>query len=255
MANGDVDPAGNQQQQPLQSVHAASVLSGLHTALHVEPPEEPLEADPLDPLPLVVEPLLLAEPLLPVLLLVEPPSLAEPLLPVLLLVEPLSRAEPLLPVLLLVEPLSLAEPLLPVLLLVEPLPLAEPLLVDPLLLVLLPSLPPPSSLGEPPVPLVLLLQAASPTVDEAPITTTTRNRLSIFMTGGIPRKKGQSPPVTVSVAEGRASRAAWPPGTLCPRRNSTPRTVRFVTNDALECQPGKAHVGTRPRSSAVRCPS
>jgi hypothetical protein len=176
VANGDVDPAGNQQQQPLQSVHCESVLSGLHTELHVEPPEDPLEADPLDPLPLP-----------PVPLLVEAPLLAAPLLPVLLLVEAPLLAEPSLPVPLLVEPPLLAEPLLPV---------------------SLPSLPPPSSLEETPVPLVLLLQAASPTVDEAPVTTTTRNSLSIFMSGDIPRRTHRGPPVTVSSADARTSLAA-----------------------------------------------
>jgi hypothetical protein len=33
---GDVDPAGNQQQQPLQSVHVATCVSAWHTALHDE---------------------------------------------------------------------------------------------------------------------------------------------------------------------------------------------------------------------------
>jgi hypothetical protein len=93
----EVDPAGNQQQQPLQSVHDETCGSGLHAALHDEesPPVFDFAASgvPVDPL--------------------------------------------------------------------------EP---DPL-----------SSLEEPPVPLVLLLQAASPTVDDAPMATMTWKSFSIFM--------------------------------------------------------------------------
>ena len=94
---GEVEPAGNQQQQPLQSVHDATSGSGLHTALHDE------ESPPL-------------------------PDFAASIAPV------------------------------------------DPLEPDPL-----------SSLEGPPVPLVLLLQAASPTVDDAPMATMTWKSLSIFM--------------------------------------------------------------------------
>jgi hypothetical protein len=182
--NGDTDPAGSQQQQPLQSVHAAFVLSGLHSELQAEPPD-PLEVDPLDPLPPAP---LLAEPLL------FPPLLAEPLLLAPLLAEPLLLAPPL------------AEPLLLAPLLAEPLLLA-PLLADPLTL-LLPSSPPSAPLEEPPVPLVLSLQAASPTVDEAPITTTAWNKRSILMAGSMSLGKRRCPHGTVSTAEARTSHLA-----------------------------------------------
>jgi hypothetical protein len=72
--------------------------------------------------------------------------------------------------------------------------LAVPLPLVPLLLV--------------PSPADPLLQAARPTVDEAPITTTAWNSLSIFMGGGIPRGKGRGPRSTVSAAETRTSRVA-----------------------------------------------
>jgi hypothetical protein len=178
VGNADGDPAANQQQQPLQSVHDALVLSGLHTELHMEL-VDPLEADPLDPLPLLLVPLL-AEPLLLVPLLAEP-LLLEPLLAEPLLLEPL-LAEPLLLEPLLAEPLLL-EPLLPV-----------PLLLEPLL-----PVPPPAD---------PLLQAARPTVDEVPITTRTWNSLSIFMRGGIPRGKVRGPRLTVAAAESSTSRVA-----------------------------------------------
>jgi hypothetical protein len=191
VGNGEVAPAGNQQQQPLQSVHDALDLSGLHTELHVEAPEELPEEDPLDPLLLPEEPLdellwlapLSIEPWLAPLSAGPPwlaPLSAEPLLPLL--------PEPLLPELLplLVEPL-LVEPLLPPL--VEPLEL--PPLAEPPLLPLMappesvsagsPEVDPPSSLEPAVVPPLPLLQAARPTVDEAPMTTTTWNSLSIFM--------------------------------------------------------------------------
>ena len=93
---GEVIPAGNQQQQPLQSVHDATCVSGMHTALHDE----------------------------------ESPGF------------------------------DFAASIVPV----------DPLEPDPL-----------SSFEAPPVPLVLLLQAASPTVDDAPMATMTWKSLSIFM--------------------------------------------------------------------------
>ncbi len=100
---GEVDPAANQQQQPLQSVHDASVGSGLHTALHDEASPPVLDV---------------AASVVPV----DPP-------------ESVGSFDPL------------------------PLPLLE----------------------GPVVPVVLLLQAASPTVDDAPMTTITWKRFSIFM--------------------------------------------------------------------------
>jgi hypothetical protein len=143
-----VDPAGNQQQQPLQSIHDETVGSGLHSVLHDEtgPASFDFDASAVDPASVgEVDPLLLPL-VLPVLL----PLVLPVLLP---LVLPLA-----LPVLLpLVVPL-----VLPVLL---PVDAAASSLVDPL------DPDPLSSPGEP-EPLELL-QAASPTVDEAPITTIT----------------------------------------------------------------------------------
>jgi hypothetical protein len=141
---GEVVPAGNQQQQPLQSVHVATCESAWHAAVHaeaspvfdcdasvvfaasVDPPESG-SADPLLPLEELVLP-----PLLPPLLLVLPPLLLLPLL----LVEASVAASP------------------------------EP---DPL-----------SSLSGPEV-LLVLLQATSPTVDDAPMTTMTWKSFSMFM--------------------------------------------------------------------------
>jgi hypothetical protein len=143
----------------------------LHTALHDEasvfdfaasvvpedPPESVSPLDPLLPLEGAVVPLLL--PLLPL-------PLALPLLlPVLVPLLPLPPAFPLL------------LPLLPV-----DAPAASAL-VDPL------EPDPPSSLGEP-VPLVLLLQAASPAVDDTPMTTTTWKSFSIFMRHTLPPDGG-----------------------------------------------------------------
>jgi hypothetical protein len=101
---GDVDPAGNQQQQPLQSVHVATCGSAWHTALHDE-------ASP---------------PLVDIAASVAPPDPS------------VGPAAPL------------------------------------------------SSLDEPPVPLVLLLQAASPTVDDAPMATMTWKSFSMFMKHTVP---------------------------------------------------------------------
>ncbi len=189
VANGDVDPAGNQQQHPLQSVHVALVMSGLHMVLHIEP-VDPLELPLLLPL---LDPLLL--PLLDPLLL----PLLDPLLLPLLLPLPLPLDVPLL--LDVVVPLLLPLPLLDVL---------PPLLdVAPMLPLLLPPVSPDSPASpSPPEPagVLLLLQAARPTVDEAPITTRTWNSLSMFMSDGIPHEKARDPPITVSATESRASR-------------------------------------------------
>jgi hypothetical protein len=118
---GDVDPAGNQQQQPLQSIHAVSCVSGWHTHDEASPPLLPLEELVAPPLLLLLLPLPLEE-------LVEPPLLLPD---------------------------------------------------DP------PPEDPPSSPEEPPVPLVLL-QAASPTVDDVPMTTMTWKSFSMFMKHTIP---------------------------------------------------------------------
>jgi hypothetical protein len=198
---GDVLPAGNQQQQPLQSVHAAFDMSGLQ--LHVE--LDPLEADPLDALPLWLVPLL-AVPLLLV------PLLAVPLLLVPLLAVPLLLV-PLLLVPLLAVPLLPTEPLLPAPLLAEPLllvpVLAEPLPAEPLVVV------------SPP-------QAARPTVDEAPITTTTWNSLSMFMEGGIPHGKGRGP----RLKRVRGGSQTVPPG-IGPRDPMPNSAARWWTRGGL----------------------
>ena len=134
----EVDPAGNQQQQPLQSVHDASVRSALQT--HDE------AASGVDAAASVVlmVPLLLPELLLPLLLPLE--ELVVPLLlPLLLLV---------------VAPESVS---------------VAPLEPDPL-----------SSLVEPVGVLELLLQAASPTVDDVPMTTMTWKSFSMFMRHTLP---------------------------------------------------------------------
>jgi hypothetical protein len=97
----DVVPAGNQQQQPLQSIHVANCGSGWHTAVHAEP---------------------------------SPPA-----------VDGGASVDPS------------AGPVAPL-----------------------------SSLEEPPVPPVLLLQAASPTVDDAPMATMTWKSFSMFMRHTLP---------------------------------------------------------------------
>jgi hypothetical protein len=161
-------PAGSQQQQPLQSVHDASVGSGLHAHDEASPPvfefasvvpESVGPFDPLLPLEGTVVPLLLPE-LLPLLPL---PLLLPVLLPVVLPLPPL--------------PLPLLAPVLLPLLPVDAPAASAP--VDPV------EPDPPSSLGEP-VPLVPLLQAASPTVDDAPMTTIAWKSFSIFMKRTIP---------------------------------------------------------------------
>jgi hypothetical protein len=101
----DVDPAGSQQQQPLQSIHDATCGSAWHTALHDE---------------------------------ASPP-----------LVDIAESGPPVGPSVGSVAPLA--------------------------------------PLEGPPVPLVVLLQAASPTVDDAPIATMTWKSFSIFMKHTIPR--------------------------------------------------------------------
>jgi hypothetical protein len=199
VGNGELDPAGNQQQHPLQSVHVALDMSGLHMVLHIEP-VDPLLLPLLDPL---LDPLL--EPLLDPLLepLLEP--LLDPLLEPLLLPLPLPLDVPLL--LDVVAPLLLPLPLLDVVPLLDVLP---PLL-DVVPLLLPPVSPDSPASPSPPEPagVLLLLQAARPTVDEAPITTRTWNSLSMFMSDGIPHEKARDPPITVSATESRASRVEW----------------------------------------------
>ena len=190
-------PAGNQQQQPLQFVHDAFTGFALQTALQddaslPEPdfaasivPEDPPESvGSFDPLLPVEEPVVPVPLLLPVLLPLLLPALLPLLLPVPLpMVLPLPLAALPLPL-----PLVLPVPLLPLLLPVDA-PAAsapaDPLEPDPL-----------SSLVKgPAVPLVLLLQAASPTVDDAPMTTMTWKSFSIFMKLTLPpiRELGNLP--------------------------------------------------------------
>ena len=145
----EVDPAGNQQQQPLQSVHDASVRSALQT--HDE------AASGVDAAASVV---LMVPLLLPELLLLELLPLEELVVPLLLPLEELVMPL-LLPLLLLVvAPESVSAP---------------PLEPDPL-----------SSLVEPVGVLELLLQAASPTVDDVPMTTMTWKSFSMFMRHTLP---------------------------------------------------------------------
>jgi hypothetical protein len=171
---GEGDPAGNQQQQPLQSVHDASAGSGLHAHDEASPPvfdfasvvpESVGAFDPLLPLEGTVVPLLL-----PVLLPLLPLPLLLPVLLPVVLPLPLPLPLPLLP-------LPLLPPVLLPLLPVDAPAASAP--VDPV------EPDPPSSLGEP-VPLVPLLQAASPTVDDAPMTTIAWKSFSIFMKRTIP---------------------------------------------------------------------
>jgi hypothetical protein len=145
-------PAGSQQQQPLQSVHVVFCVSIMHSVLHDEAASG---VDVAASIVLMVPLLLLPELLLLLLLLEE-------------LVVPL-----LLPLEELVVPL-----LLPELLLLDEAPesvSAAPLEPDPL-----------SSLEEPVGGLELLLQAASPTVDDVPMTTMTWKSFSMFMGHTLP---------------------------------------------------------------------
>jgi hypothetical protein len=148
-------PAGSQQQQPSQSVHVVFCVSIMHSVLH----EEAASGVDVAASIVLMVPLLLLPELLLLLLLEE---LAAPLLlPELLLLEEL------------VVPL-----LLPELLLLDEAPESvsvAPLEPDPL-----------SSLEEPVGGLELLLQAASPTVDDVPMTTMTWKSFSMFMGHTLP---------------------------------------------------------------------
>jgi hypothetical protein len=139
-----VDPAGNQQQQPLQSIHDETCVSGLHSAAHAEVPLSVLDFDASAVLPVELASVVSLDPLLVPL----PLPLLVPLPLPLLVPLPLPLLVPL--------PLPLLVPLLPAASLA-----VEPLDPDPLS----------SSLDEP--GLLELLQAASPTVDDAPMTTMT----------------------------------------------------------------------------------
>ncbi len=131
---GECDPAGSQQQQPLQSVHDELETSG--PQLHVSA----LLPDDASPVPELDAPLDVPVLDVPVLLV---PVLDVPVLLVPVLDVPL-----------------------------EPLPEPSPLEPEPA-----------SSFDEVPLP---LLQAASPTVVDAPMTTTTWKSFSSFMTLRIP---------------------------------------------------------------------
>jgi hypothetical protein len=192
-------PAGNQQQQPLQSVHVAICVSAMHSVLHDE------AASGVDVAASVVlmVPLLLPELLLvPELLLL----LEEVVVPLLLLEE---VVVPLL--LLVVAPESVSVP---------------PLEPDPL-----------SSLEEPVGVLELLLQAASPTVDDVPMTTMTWKSFSMFMTHTLP-------PIGGLVTEGDVSR-------LDSRGSSTAHLRRFPNGGPFSLGPPH-QAAMEPRRSRPR---
>jgi hypothetical protein len=138
-----------------------------------------------------------------------------------LLPELLAPADPL-------DPLEVALPPLLVLLAATPLLLLESSVPpDPL------EPDPPSSFDE----LLLLLQAASPAVDEAPITTMTLKSFSIFMTCFVPRRTaaGRVRSGTRGIRGGKpttsaANAAGHPPGGSLPEP-----CERFVVCQRLRC--------------------
>jgi hypothetical protein len=209
---GHIDPTGSQQQQPLQSVQSTgSVALGWQTAAHaelsppesVEPLDDPASVDPLE--------LLLDDPAS-----VDPPELLldEPVLEEALLEAPLLE-EPVLEELVLEDP-PVEEPL------PDELPLEDPLLEE-----------------EPPPLLLLLLQADSPTVDDAPATTSTWKSFSIFMARSVhlgERARNLPPGMIARVAPSEALRCPICRD-RCPRRPFAHRKLR---------RPKRARVGKGP---------